>query len=453
MKKIICFLISIFSLSTIFAANKEVKQLKLKNGIPVYYIQNTETEIDAISISVEGSVRYFSPDQSGLESLVFDMMTCGSKKYSYEDIQSYNHKTSTSFYSSSDAVQSSLSVVCIDKYFDSSVDMLIDGFLNPTFEQKEYDKLMNMVRQGVQERLNDPYSLGCWYSSQLLFKNTYLETFSSATMESVNNLTLDLVKSFTPSLYDSSRIKIFVVSKTSSDKIITMLNNSLGKIKPLKTKKNSDSYKFNIVDEPLVITHPSAEGTAFVFRAYNGPDYTQPDFFASVLAQKLYSTVMFNVVRAKYGVCYSVFSDSDAPNSDLLLDIFYRCSDVSKLKAALAESQKIISEGKYIKSTNPDGTYIFVPISEVLEGIKNQYITSSYASQNSTYGLLNRMKSSVYRYGNPTEINKNIEKINAVTEEEIIKAFNKYMLTDKDCYIAVTGPKLESKVYNYLNAN
>ena len=210
---------------------------------------------------------------------------------------------------------------------------------------------------------------------------------------------------------------------------------------------------YNIVDEPLVITHPSAEGTAFVFRAYNGPDYTQPDFFASVLAQKLYSTVMFNVVRAKYGVCYSVFSDSDAPNSDLLLDIFYRCSDVSKLKAALAESQKIISEGKYIKSTNPDGTYIFVPISEVLEGIKNQYITSSYASQNSTYGLLNRMKSSVYRYGNPTEINKNIEKINAVTEEEIIKAFNKYMLTDKDCYIAVTGPKLESKVYNYLNAN
>ena len=177
MKKIICFLISIFSLSTIFAANKEVKQLKLKNGIPVYYIQNTETEIDAISISVEGSVRYFSPDQSGLESLVFDMMTCGSKKYSYEDIQSYNHKTSTSFYSSSDAVQSSLSVVCIDKYFDSSVDMLIDGFLNPTFEQKEYDKLMNMVRQGVQERLNDPYSLGCWYSSQLLFKNSFILIF------------------------------------------------------------------------------------------------------------------------------------------------------------------------------------------------------------------------------------------------------------------------------------
>lgn len=450
-KRFLCLLVFSFILSFGFSKDMDVKVLKLSNGIPVYYIENTENQIDSVCISVEGSIRYFTPEQSGLEQVLFSMMTRGSKKYAYDDIQSYIYKTSSSFSSGSDENQSCVYMNCIDDYFDTSLDILIDGFMNPVFAESEYNKMMTEVRQNIQVQLNDPYSMGFYYGTRIIYKGTLLETSANVLDTSVENLSLDLIKKYYKSVIDSSRIKIFVVAKQPSNVVISKLNSSIGKIKPLKTKRNKLALgPLTINNKPLVLTHPSAGGTGFIYRTYSAPSQNAKDYCAYTISSMIYSDLMHNVIRAKYGICYGAFDQCSGGLSNIGINVIYRCSDMTKIKEALEEVKSIMKEGKTIKSTNPDGTFVFIPISEIIESKKNQLINSMYSSQATTNGLLNRMLRSYYLYGNPTEINKNLEKIQAVTEQDIIDAFNKYNLSTNEFWFAVVGLEAENTAQEIL---
>ena len=157
--------------SSIFAQVQNVETLYLSNSIPVYFKAMSENQIDAVYLVVKGGTVLMDKSESGLESALFEMMTRGSKKYSYEDIQAIEYRTQANLIHYSLYSGSILGLSCIDYYLDELLPVMLDGFFNPVYEKKQYDLLITEYNQKLQSIMNNPSSLLQYTLSNEVYKN------------------------------------------------------------------------------------------------------------------------------------------------------------------------------------------------------------------------------------------------------------------------------------------
>ena len=112
----------------------------------------------------------------------------------------------------------------------------------------------------------------------------------------------------------------------------------------------------------------------------------------------------------------------------------------------MKEARELMAKNKIITGLDKKGNYIFSTIEAELESYKNQYITASYSSQQKTSSLAARMVSGIVLYDNPEALDNTIEKIRAVKPTDIKKAFEKYVLSDEERWVSVTGQNDLSRI-------
>ena len=86
----------LFVLSFSVCAKEKIKSFTLENSIPVYVNLDLSSHFTSLSVIVSGGINYYSKEESGLEDAVFNMITSGSKKYSYSDLQDFYYRTGSS---------------------------------------------------------------------------------------------------------------------------------------------------------------------------------------------------------------------------------------------------------------------------------------------------------------------------------------------------------------------
>lgn len=432
---------------------EDIQFFTLDNGIPVFYLENVYNKIDAVSISLKGGVYNLTEEESGLEYMTFNMMTAGSEKYSYDDLLSYSYYTNSSLGYSCDTMGSMLYIQTISDYLDDSLDILIDAYLHPVFAETEYDKIMTNVYNGLEQQANDPNSLAGNNMQKAVTKGHPYAVSASPTEDSVENLTLDAIKAYYPNVLDSRRLAVFAVTRKDAAELVAKLNETVGTI-PTGTGTIVTDYsvpEYTIGGEPIVETRPASAGTAFMYRAYSLPPYGAPDFFDCAVANSLYSTTMFNILRNKYGACYTPQAAMSGNLVSFGFEMIYRCSDFENILVYLDECRELMAAGQYISSTNEDGSYVLVPFDDVLEGTKNALINSTYSSQMTTVGLLSRMISGYTMFNDVCALEDQADAIRAVTADGVIAAFNKYYLTDRDQWSVVCGEDVKAAVLTGLS--
>ena len=132
---------------------------KLKNGIPVYYKSVDSTKIASVIICVRGGSMTYSRDFSGVEDLLFNLMSRGGSEHSYDDLRRLSHEKKISIGHSAQYCGAYLSLSCLSSYLDEGLDALLDCFLHPAFDKDQYNIMMTECDQGLQRMQNDPQSL------------------------------------------------------------------------------------------------------------------------------------------------------------------------------------------------------------------------------------------------------------------------------------------------------
>lgn len=450
-KKIISiFLAAVISLSA-FAKSSEIKTAKLKNNIPVYIKNNDSNQIVSVYIVVKGGVALLTPDKSGLENALFSMMARGSKRYSYEKIQTLEYNTESSITASAIKEGSVLGLTCIDYYLDQMLPVLVDGFLNPVFGQNEYNSLMTEYAQQLQSIQNDPYSLMQYTIGRTVFNGTPYETSEGVTADSFSNITIENMKELHSSIIDTNRISIVAVGNFNEKDLIKKLNSFLGSI-----PQNRSIFKMpkvepvKISDSPVVLSHPSSEGTGFYAEVFSAPSVTSKDYISASVCAKIYNELLFNIVREKYGACYSPGTSLTSTLSNIGLVMAYRVSDMENLRGYIKEAEDLMKQGKLISGKQEDGTYEYSSIQERLEGYKNSYLNSNYEGMQTNGGVASRIAASILQFENPEQYLCGMEKIKTVSADDVEKVFEKYWCTEEKQLFAVVGPSNLKKVKEYL---
>ncbi|MCR4733626.1 MAG: insulinase family protein [Treponema sp.] len=458
--KIIKNLKKIFTVSLIFIlgtslyafGEREVIETSLSNGIPIYIMKNTNNQIDSVCIGVKGGASYYTKEYSGIENATFEMMLTGSASYSKNDMQNITYATNSRYKAGSLREGSVLSLVSMEEYLEETLPLLLDGFVNPRFEAKEYENLINEYQLDLQGMLNDPLSMAFYYGKQILYEGHPYSVGVGVNPESISNLTLEAIRNYHASLMNSKRIFIVAVTSMEQDKLLPLLEQYLGKIPAGDDLiEELEVPPFNFNQEALVLAHPSAEGTGFVIRTYEAPGLKSDEYIPCLVAEHIYSQIMHNVVRAKYGACYSALASSFSDISNIGYEYLYRVSDFTDLKARMKEVAAIFTCGNYIAGTNKDGSFIYKRISENFEGFVNSVKNSMYSALVTTASSASSLCTSLLVWGDLTSLDEMRNKINSVTYADVYSAFEKYIGKEGGFWIASVGPENEALLEEILN--
>lgn len=436
-----------FALSFIFASAfafaDDVILAKTSNNIPVYMRKVGGTKIVSVYFLMEGGTATFTKEFSGLEDAMCSLMCEGSEKFSKEDNDAFFYETLSSFDSVSYQNGSAICMTSIDKYFDRTFERFVDAFLNPSWDENEYQNLMRALKQNVFSTMNNPSSLTFYYARLLNYEGHPYATSSSVTEESIGNITIEAMARHHDFLMDSRRIKVVVSGDFDESEMILKIDGALGKI-----KASSDSFEssyardippLKIEGEDAVFVHEGANGTGYILRSFECPGMFDPDFAPCILAGDIFGDIMYNVVRENRGICYSPQTGVLTSRAGFGYEYLYRVSNFANFKEALDEARKIMREGKVVSGRDASGNYIFVEIKDKLESYKNSFINSRYQSQATVNGVASRIASSLLITGNPYWSDEFASSVLNVTVEDIERVFEKYWLSSPSRYFCVVG--------------
>ena len=434
-------------------SENSVEEFFLDNGIPVYVKANYSNRLVSVAVvNLGGSVLY-EPEESGMELSLLRMMKSGSEKYSFEEIQNEKYRTHANLFGVCRNEGSYLGISCLDYYFDSLLDILADGLLHPVFNEKEFNTMLKEHAQRLQSMKSDPGSLAYYSGIEEIYKGHPYQTHPWPTEQSLKNITVENLKKLHEKFIDAQRMAIVVVGDVDAKKTVRKLNRYFGGIPAGKSDFSREEFfsgktvpEVKLSGNNVVLSSPESAGTGFITGFFSFPSAASPDFAAAMIASDMYSDMLYQVVREKYGACYTPSCSQSFSLAALGVVNFYRISNLENILSYAAEARSLMAEGKLICGKKSDGEFVFEPVDSRLESYKNSFINRNYARQKTVSGVCEKMVDSLFLFGDPYTEDFISQQIHQLTANQVEDAFEKYFENGKVRYFCVTEPGSEGKI-------
>jgi zinc protease len=427
----------------------------LDNGIQVMVKKSASNRILALKTILMGQTSMMPADKAGLEAIMLKMLTRGSVKYPYSELQRLLFEKSASISPSFTSFDmSSLDLYTIDAYFDELLDVYADAFLHPAWNAEEFPRVMNDMKLAKRQAMNDPYTKSVNKVNEKFFAGHPYAASWDGSESSLAGITLDDVKGYYEKTLASGRMFIVAVGNFDPAALVKKLNATFGAMpkKPftrpavpsLATLKSSD-----LITEVF----PQSEGLAYVRADFALPSPDHPDFPKLQVALTLLDDVLFEIVRTQHGACYSVWSGIH-PFSAGYGDITVYKTDVpGKVKQYVDDAISVLLGGKCIAgkvSASAEGKSgigqevqakdqegVFVPIAEALPFYKKQFLTGFYSGQQTNISIASQMASSMVYHGDFRDYLYMVDRVNEVSDADVVRVIKTYIRDNPMIWIAL----------------
>lgn len=397
---------------------KDFSVFSLKNDIPLV-LKKTSGQIVVLRVVFEGGTPLVAQEKAGIEDILLDLMFHGSVEYSYEDIQNMQYNMSFSLNSSAGKDYSVAGVKCIKKDLDTVLALFADSILNPILDEKDFSELMLQKKESLQRTLSDPSGLLSVELHKAVYAGHSYKTSDDVTLESVDSITLDDVKSHYKNLMDSARIKIVVVANFEGEELIQFeqkLDGYFGSI-----KKGSYSRpkidKIVVSGENLYIKNEQAGDSAYSIGFFDCPERYDSDYVPFAISLMYLDDIFFEQVREKAGAVYSVGSGVLGGRDMVGAISAYKISDKKNIDSLMLTAIESFPDEK--------------TVAQKLDQYKNKYITTLFGSSQNGAGVAANIITSLEYSGSYDTYLKRSEEVQTVTAKQVVNAYKKYIAQDK----------------------
>ncbi len=414
-KKIWAFLLLALCLSSCskITVGADAKAFELKNGIPVYYKSVDSTKIATVIICVRGGSMTYSREFSGVEDLLFNLMSRGGSEHSYDDLRRLDHEKHISLGHAALYCGAYLSLSCLSSYFDEGLAALLDCFLKPAFDAEQYNTMMTECDQGLQRMQNNPESLLFYTMNKEIYKDHPLASSTSVLPESRENLTRANLKERYNKILDAKRIFVVAAGDINLSKLRRSLEKSLGKVAALEEEFVLPQIPpLEIFGPKVSLKSPAlAKGSGHIAVVFPIPSATSQDLPAARIAALMYNEPLFNIIRTKHGACYTPSVSggfSPAPYGTIFL---YRVSDMKNAASYIPEA-----ESEFL-SSDIDGK---------LGGFIKKYLSSVWQNQMTCASIAGRSANALLSFDDIDGFDKIAAAAKETTAADIRRVFKKY---------------------------
>ena len=405
---------------------QEPMSFEMQNGLKVLVVENHKLPRVSIQMRIDNPP-ILEGNKAGVSSLTASLLGNGSKTIPKDDFnEEVDFLGARISFGSQSAFASSLS-----KYFPRILELMADAAINPNFTQEEFDKEKQKILTGLKAQEKNVSAISNRVQNALAYgtDHPYGEFITEG---SVNNVSLVDVVQFYEDYFVPANAYLVVIGDIEYDEVKKLVEqNFMPWVKAVPPSfqysrpSNAQYTQINFVDVPNAVQSDVAVESLVDLKMSND-DYLHALMANRILGGGAQARLFLNLREDKaytYGSYSSLGNDKYAPATFSASAQVRNMVTDSSVVEILKEMDKIIKEpitdeelidakAKYV------GNFVLA--------LEKPETIARYALNIETEGL---SKDYYKTY---------LERINAITKDDVQKAAQKYMTTEK-ARIVVTG--------------
>ncbi|MCX5694020.1 MAG: pitrilysin family protein [Candidatus Omnitrophica bacterium] len=284
------------------------KRLKLENGLKIVTKRLSSVQSVALGIWINIGSRYENPGQKGISHFLEHLLFKGSRKYSCRTIKESIEGVGGSLNGFTSEEHTCYLVKIPHRYLSSALNILSDMVINPSLAPADIVKERTVILEELKMYRDLPQSYVYELLDALLWPSQALGSPIIGTVETVNNISRDVIKSFRANHYTPANIVISAAGLLDHDFLVKKVSTIFSSIKSakintfLKAKQCQDKPQLNIFYKDTEQTH-----MALGFHALerDHPLRHAQSILHIILGANM-SSRLFNEVREKRGLAYEI---------------------------------------------------------------------------------------------------------------------------------------------------
>lgn len=404
-----------------------VKTTTLDNGLRIITDDIPGIHSATIGLWVEVGARYESPEVNGishfLEHMAFKGTTTRTAKQIAEEVESvgghlnaYTSKENTAYHAR-----------VLENDVPLAVEIIADIIQNSTFDPKEVNRERHVILQEIGQTHDTPDDIIFDYLQETAFPNHPLGRPILGSPDNVRHIQQGDLKAYMTKEYSASRMVFAATGAVNHEKIVELCQKHFSQLSNHQTKSYEKSsyqgghfYQSRKLEQVHLVL-------GFESYPYGHPDFYPTAVFSSLLGGGM-SSRLFQEVREKRGLVYSVYSFNSA----------FRDSGIFGIYAGTGEAQ--------VEELLPTIRDVLKDFTQTLEDkeiarSKAQLKAGILMSLESTSNRCEQLAQQMMIYKRPVPPQEIIEKVNAVTRENLIEVAQK-LTAKKPTFVAI-GPGKE----------
>jgi predicted Zn-dependent peptidase len=286
------------------------EKMVLKNGLTIYLMQQDEVPlVDVVAIVKAGAV---SDTKAGLAQVTANNLLLGTKSLDRQALQEKLDFIGAQTSSSAALEYSVLSASLASKDIDTVLPILRDVLLNPAFDQVEFEQQKSRYLANLERQKESPRAkVGPFFNALLYGDHAYANSVSG-TVDSVQSIELDDVKTFHKEWFSPRNSAVIVTGDIDLQDMAKKLKTLFGAWEGEKVLANVSST-LPIPKEATVLLVNKSDATESTF-LIGGPGIkrSNPDFVAVSVVNTIlggrFTSWLNDELRVNSGLTYGARS-------------------------------------------------------------------------------------------------------------------------------------------------
>jgi predicted Zn-dependent peptidase len=285
------------------AASDSTVDFTTANGLKAISRRVMGNEVVAVQVYFRGGTRNISDKNAGIESLLFEVASQGTKNFNKGQINRELARMGTVIDAAGGYDFSVMAMRCVRPNFDRSWELFTDMILHPLFEEKEVGLVKDQIINALRQQNDSPESSVALLSNKLLYASHPYINPPDGTVESVDALTASDLKAHHAKLLQTSRMLVVVVGNVAPDALKGKVEAGFGKLSRGDYKPDSPpvfakaaTSEFEVLDRPVA--------TNYIRGAFAAPPLNHPDYPAFSIAVNILQQLFFQEVRVRRNLTY-----------------------------------------------------------------------------------------------------------------------------------------------------
>ena len=299
----------------------EVNLTTLTNGLRVLSVERPQTETVSVGIWVNTGSAYETADINGISHFLEHMVFKGSQKRTAlqisEDIENVGGNTNA--YTSREFTVFYAKMLKND--LELAIDVLADMVMAPTFDTQELNKEREVVVQEIKQTFDDPSDIVYDYFQETAYQKQALGRSILGPEDKVRSFNADTLRRYMASNYAAENIVVAAVGNLRHNEFVQMIEQRMS---GLQNKKSFTADKQIYVGGEFVKNRDIEQ--AQVLLGFESVDCYDEERYPVLLMSSILgggmSSRLFQEIREKRGLVYSVYSFNNAFTASGILGIY-----------------------------------------------------------------------------------------------------------------------------------
>lgn len=276
----------------------------LPNGVKMVHREVRGNDVVAIQLYFRGGVRLLSEQTAGMENLLLEVATQGTRRYPKSQINRELSRMGTVVEAASGYDFSILAMRCVRSNFDRSWEILTEMVLHPLLDEKEISLVRDRLVSGLRQQQDSPESAVALLAGQLFYQGHPYRSAPVGTIDSLARLTVADLKAHHARLLDGDRLLVVTVGSLPAEEMRRKVAASFGRLSrqgvrpatPLPSQTGTGTPRFQLIEKSVA--------TNYIHGTFAAPPLSHPDYPAFSVTINILQQLFFQEVRVKRNLSY-----------------------------------------------------------------------------------------------------------------------------------------------------